>query len=411
MKKNLIILFSIFLLQQSNAAVTDSRYFPWITPPIIRSLDTYSGVTSNLFFVFANDAYANGSKTKQEISDIWGIYNEKEMSDALLFIGQTTPLLAQWQTLRAIDWHVKQNIEGQGIQIVGEHPISQHFAIGYNLGYMHLFSDQLFTIPNQSAREMGVTPSQVAELDLERREMFNQLGLNSSQWSASGLLDSVLYLRCGKAWEYQAKCREIGLDGFVGIILPTGKERECTNTSSIPFGGNGATGFFIGTDNSFELKEDMIFGFSLQYTTRLKKTIMERIPVLKENFLFGALQGKVSIHQGNTFCISPYFYLGNLRDGFDFCIQYSYTNHSGDVWIDARKNQIIPSNLNGIYNKSKWQSDYISLTLLYDSAKVIKRDTKLQPALEFSWNIPVQLLSGQQVSRSNELSLGIEVCF
>jgi hypothetical protein len=410
MKKNLLLLLGMLVLQNTTAAVIDNRYFPWNNPPIIHSLEPYSGVTSNLFFVFADEAYASGSKDKRGIPEIWGLYDEKQMSDALLFIGQTTPLLAQWQLLRNIEWHVKQKIEGQGIQITGEHAIYKDLSFGYTLGYMHLFSDQLFSIPKRVAREMAVTPAQEEELDRERREMFDQLGLATSQYSASGLLDTTLYFRFGKAWEYQAKCREVSLNVFGGIILPSGQVRHSSNTGSIPFGGNGAFGYFAGTDNSFELKEDMTVGFWLELSARRKKTIHERLPVKQENYLFGALTGDVSIDPGLTTKIRPYLFLGNLRDGFDVCIQYSYTNHQGDVWVDARKDQTIPSNLNGLFKKSEWESDYVSLTVLYDSGKVVKRDS-LHPSLRFSWDIPMRLLTAHEVSRTHAISLGIEICF
>lgn len=411
MKKNLVIFFSIFLLQNCFGAVIDNRYFPWINPPAIRTLERYSGITSNLFFVFADEAYASSLKDKIGIPEIWGVYDQKQMSNALLFIGETTPLLPQWQLQRSIDWYVKQKIQGQGLQIKGEHYIYNGFSFGYNTGYMHLSSDQAFILPKSTIREMALTIPQQEELDRERREMFNQLGLTSSQSSASGFIDTVIYFKYGKAWEYQAKCRTVALSISAGMLIPSGKKRECFNTGSLPFGGDGATGFFVSTDDSFELKEDLTAGFSLELCNRLKKNIQERIPVDgQSNYLFGALEGPIDLDAGFTVRVSPYILLGNLRDGFDLSLQYTYTNHSGDMWKDARQNQTIPSNLNGLYKKSEWESDYVSLTVLYDSGKVLQRNS-FEPSVIFTWDIPVRLLTAHEVSRTNSISLGIELSF
>ncbi len=410
MKKNIVIFLSIFLIKNFAAAVIDNRYFPWNNPPIIHTLEPYSGLRGDLFFVNGNDAFGDHSHEKKGIPEIWGLYDQKQMSDAIIFIGETSPLLAQWQILRNITWHVKQKLEGQGLQFSGEHALYKGLSFGYSTGFMHLFSDQIFVIPRSVITEMTLSVAQQEELDRERRAMFNQLGLTSSQWSTYGFLDTVLYARYGKTWEYKAKCREISLSLLGGVIVPSGQKRDFFNTASVPFGGNGATGFFIGTDNTFELKEDMTFGLSLQLTTRLTKKMKERLPVIQENYLFGALSGNVSVDPGVTTKIKPYLMLGNIRDGLDICVQYAYTNHSGDDWTDIRQDATIPSNLNGMFKKSQWESDYVSLTVLYDSGKVVKCDS-LRPSLRFSWDIPMRLLSAHEVSKTNAVSLGIEVCF
>lgn len=409
--KTRISLLAVICMQLYSATVIDNRYFPWNNPPIVRSTSTYSGFTPYAFFVFADDAYGTIVKEKIGISEIWGPFDEINLSNALLTIGDTSPVLAEWQYYGSLPWEIRQRLEGQGLQLVGEHRVYKGLSVGYNTGFMRLFSTQLFSLTKNTIRRLTISPSQLEQLDEERRTMFEQLNLDTSQDKTIGLLDTVVYFRYGHAWDYQAKCKTVNLGIFGGVIIPTGVTRQYDNTASVPFGGNGATGFVIGTDDSFELKEDLYAGFYLQLTHRFKKTFNERMPIKGQtNFLFGAVDGPLSIDQGLTVKFRPYIFLGNLRDGFDVCLQYSFTHHDGDVWTDKRINPTIPSDLNGLYDKSEWMSDYVSLSLFYDSGRVEKHDS-LRPVFRFSCDIPVKLLNAKDVSRTYAITFGLETAF
>ena len=411
MKKKFLILsvFSLFTPSETNY-FAGNRYFPWLSTPVDCGLEPYSGVRPTLFFITADEAYAHGPKHKQGIPEIFGVYDQKAMSDDLIALGLPTPLLPQWQIMKSIPWYVSQKLEGQGIRIGGEHAVYKGLSLGYVFGFMHLFSDQSFNLLPITIKEMGLQPAQIGLLDQERREMFAELGLDSSQWAKSGLLDTVLYARYGRAWEYEAKCRQVSLSVMGAIVLPSGELRDPNNTASVPFDGDGRFGFFLGTDDAFELKEDLTVGVQIALGHRSKKTVTERMTLNEKNFLFGALEGDVSIDPGVTFAIRPYGIVGNLRDGFDIYLQYSYANHSGDLWQDARINPVVPSNLNGMYDKTAWVAEYVSLTVLYDSGRVVKND-EIRPSLLFSWDIPVHIFGSEESSKTNRISVGVEVCF
>lgn len=400
-------------------AVPDNRYIPFHSPVFIRSMSAaksnasalFSGLRPSLFFINGNEAYASGSKEKRMIPEILGVYDQRIMNDALLAIGQTTPLLAQWQLQTSIEWQVRQRIEGFGVQLGGEYAFTPYVSAGFQMGMLRVLSDQEFILPRSTVRDLGLLTAQEYELDRERRAMFNQLGLTESQWAASGLLDTTVYGRIGRAWEYQAKCRQVSLSLYSGMVIPTGLRREPANTSSFAFGSsNGSLGLFIGTDNQFELKEDMVAGLHIQLSGRTSKITTERLPVKQENYLFGALQGQVAVDPGVTLMIRPSVMMGNLRDGFDIGVAYALVHHGGDTWKDLRTSQSIPSNLNNIHDKTHWNSEYVTLTIAYNPAKVVRR-TGLFPSVYFSWDIPVHMIKAHEVSRTHALALGVELEF
>ena len=63
-----------------------------------------------------------------------------------------------------------------------------------------------------------------------------------------------------------------------------------------------------------------------------------------------------------------------------------------------------------IRTTSVWNSEYISLTVFYDSGRVIRRES-WQPIITFGWDVPVKFLVAENVSKTHTISFGMDIRF
>lgn len=422
-KKQLLSLF-VLLAGASGleAMVADSRYFPWYPHSYERTIKRRSICEAGAFFVTASSARGNEAKEHIGIPEIWGGYDQKQISDAIGIVGKTSSLLAQWQLQKVIAWDMKGKMEGQGGGLQFEFGFKNGFSFGGSIGAMHLTSDIRYSIPQVTIRDMGLTASQQNQLDAERRAMNETLGFPYAQWSKSGFTDGEFHARWGFLTEYRLKCRKVDGGVFGGVLVPTGVVRDPNNPASVPFGGNGHVGFYGGLESMFEIKEDWELSVRVQVSKRLAKTQVERMPVNYESVLFGAVEGPVRVDPGATFLFTPAFTMHDLRDGFGAGAQYCMAIHGGDVWTDKRTDQSIPTTLgprysNGywdnttsIYTKSQWAAEYCVLTIFYDPDR-LTTDEGARPQVVFQWDIPINIFVAEEVSKTNTISLGLSFHF
>ncbi len=425
-KKHLLTLFVLLTgVAKLEAMVADSRYFPGYPHPYERTLERRSIFEAGAFFVTASNARGNESLEHIGIPEIWGFYDQKQLSDAIEMIGKTSPLLSQWQIQRTIVWDMNAKMEGQGGYFQVEFGSKHGISFGGSTGVMHLTSDLRFFLPAASRRvtlttgvtvdsdprrDLMLSPAQEEQLDAERRAMNTILGFDSVHWSATGFTDTELHLRYGFVSEYRLKCRKIDGGVFLGALIPSGVKRQPINPASVPFGGNGFSGIYGGLEGTFELKEDWELNLRIQGSKRFAKTQNSRIPVNYESILFGALEGPLRIDPGASFYFSPTFTVDDLRDGFGFALQYCMAIHGGDVFTDERPDQTIPSTLNGLYNKSKWAAEYGVVTLFYNHDK-IRTDEGVWPYIVLQCDIPMHLMVSEDFSKTTTLSLGVSFHF
>lgn len=409
-KHLMLLLGTLIVTTQSLAMVADNRYFPWYGQPYARTVEKRSNLQSELFFITGDDAYGDSSKEKKGIPELWGTYDQKLLSEAIIEIGLTTPLLAQWQFQRKIEWTVQQKIEAQGLSFRGEWALMNRLSVGASGGLMRANCNQTFKIPHVTKKDLSLTPSQEEELDRERRAMNDLIGLTGTQWKKTGLLDTVIYFRWGGTWDYFLKSRQVDAGVTGGVYIPSSEARDINNAASIPFGGNNTAGLFVGGDFALELKEDWTFGMAMHLSNRFKKTQKRRLPVKKENHLFGATTGNVEVDEGVTFVWNPYFKFGDLQDGLGVHLGYTLAVHAGDVWTDKREDKTITVDLNNIYKLSRWDAEYLSLHVFYDSGKVTKTD-KIRPIITFNWDVPIKVFAAKDVSKTHKIALGIAFTF
>ncbi len=404
-KQLLALLVAASFVSGLQAMVSDSRYFPWYQRFYDRTYERRSIIDVEAFFVTAGSARGNESIPHIGIPEIWGVYDEKQLSDALLLLGQTTPLLAQWQLQTKIPWIMKGKIEGQGFSLVAELGGRHGLSLCASTAVMHVTCNQQFILPRTTQSSMGLLPAQELELDSERRQINEQLGFKEAQWSKSGMCDTEVYLRYGFVKDYAWKFRKIDVGAYAGALIATGVKKDPNNPASVPFAGDGHSGFFVGAEGFFEIKEDWNVGLRMQVNSRVAKTREGRMPINNETVLYGAISGPVRIDPGATFIFTPCFRMGDLRDGWGLSVQYLLAFHGGDVWTDMRPVKTIPTTLNGLYKKSEWTAEYLAVNIFYDSDRV-KSDDRVHPLLNFQWSIPLHLMAEKQVSKTNLVSLG-----
>lgn len=410
-KKQIRILVVLLLgVSGLKGMVADSRYFPWYPHSYQRAFNERSILESGAFFAVANGARGTEALEHIGIPEIWGIYDQKMISDALMRVHKPTPLLAEWQLQRTIPWQMYGKIAGQGFYLQGELGFENGFSFGGSTSAMHVTSVERFTLPSQTIRDMNLLPSQILELDNERRAMNDLLGLTGAQWSKSGMTDSEVHVRYGILKEYVAKCRKVDAGVFAGLLLPTGVIRDVNNPASVPFGANGHFGYYVGLEGMFELKEDWILGIRLQLEDLLSRTQEMRMPVNDETILYGAIVGPAKVEPGVTVVFCPSFTMADLRDGLGAGIQYTMAVHAGDVWTDKRTDQTIPTTLNDLYEKSKWAAEYLSVSVFYDPNRET-RDARTYPIINFKWDIPIKVFVSERVSKTNLISLGFSFHF
>lgn len=408
----------LFSYSTTYAMVADNRYFPWYGQQFSRNFDAQSHVSSELFFIVGDKAFGRPEKIgqtgnideKKGIPEVWGVYDQKVQSDVLIALGIASPLYAQWQAKRAIEWDVDQKLEGQGYLFRGEWELPHHWYVGCSGGFMKVHSMLSFEIPRTTRNDLVLTAQQEIELDNQRRTMNQLIGLTIPQWSATGLLDTQVYVRYGNTWEYVLKCRQVDAGVWSGFYIPSGVKRSINNPASVPFGGNGAGAFFCGADIALELKEDVTLGCAAHLSQRFTKTYARRLPLKKENHLFGGTTGLVKVYPGVTTVFNSYIMLGDLRDGVGARIGYSLAIHAGDVWADRRVSPSIAVDLNKINARSRWKGECFSINVHYDVNKVIKY-TQVHPVISFNWDVPVHFFAAKNVSKTHKVSLGIEFPF
>jgi hypothetical protein len=409
-KQVMLVITALVVTTQSHAMSINNRYLPWYTQPFGRTIEKRSHLQTELFFMTGDKAFHQSSDESKGIPEVWGKYNQKTANDVLLFMNIASPLRAQWQAEKSILWDVDQKIESQGLTLKGEWTIGRGISFGGSSSLMRINCNQTFSIPFDTRKAMHLTPDQENQLDSQRRAMNELIGITSTQWSETGLSDTELYVRWGNVWEYELKSRQVDAGIKTGFYFSSGVKRDEDNPASIPFGSNGMNGFFFGGDIALEVKEDWTVGMAMQLSKHFEKIQKRRLPVKKENYLFGGTTGTIEIDPGVTFVWNPFLRLGDLQDGVDAHIGYTLAHHAGDVWTDKRADKTITVDLNDMYKLSKWDAEYLSIYVSYDPSKVTKKD-KVQPIITINWDAPVKVFVAEDVSKTHKIALGIAFDF
>ena len=401
-----MVILAFLLCASAQATISDSRFIPWYQQTHIRNYDS-SLFTSSLFFITGDSAYGNEGVKYRGIPELYGLFDQVQVGLAAQAVGKNDPLNPNWKTMNSIEWNVHGKIQGQGFSLNYYQNIGQYISVGMNVNFLHLVSHQKFVLPSKTILDMHISPAQQLDLDAQRRELLQNLGLSDVHWSHKGFSDTFFFIRLGNSSEYMHKCRYISIGTTVGIIAPTSKQRDNKYAASLPMGGEGLVGFLWGLDLQSELKEDWWVGVSLELIKRFSKVQNRRLSVNGEPEIFGAIIGDVEVDPGVTMSFSPFVRFNEIRDGLNFQAQYFYQIHAHDVWTDKRKETSIPINFTNIIKKSHWESEYLLFKLSYDGHGAMHS----LPTITFAWDIPLKFLKPEESVKAQKVSLGFEYSF
>lgn len=392
------------------AIVVDSRYFPLYDRVFSRSLGRSSRVGADLFFTTAQHARNMTGYDDLGIPELRGCFDQICVGKAIEAIGKTNPLSPQWQIASSIPWKMSGKIQSEGFGFTLKKSLGDYLGVGFSSGIMHVSSRIDFTLRANVQKEFGLDEGGILGLDRERRQALILLGLDAPQWSVTNMLDTDVYLRVGKIWEYQFKTRRIDVNGTVGCLIPTGQERDENNPASIPFGGDGHWGVYGVLNVDFELKEDLSLGCSAFAEKRLKKTKLRRLIVRGEPLFFGAVLGQSQVDPGYTAGFSPYLIIEEIREGLGCYAQYFYAHHMHDCWEDCREDGSVDVCLLKAQTTSNWVNEYFTFNVFYDFGKTDDISERV-PRLSIAIDIPTRFLGAHDVSKTYQVSLGFEVYF
>ncbi len=390
--------------------VCDSRYFPWYSRPFHRTVNEQSRFDVGLFFTSAGSAIGDEAHPNKPIPELWGIYDQKKMSDAMIQLGMTSPLLAQWQLQSKIEWVVNGEIKSQGIYFYGDYDITHGISVGGSLFVGHFAASQTFVIPRATKTALALTTSQEAQLDAERRQMFEMLGMTEAQWSVTAPSDVEMHLRWGTVQEYVARCRTVDIGTSFFVYFPTSPARNEDNPAAVPISGGRFWGLAWGVDGAFELKEDLTVGLQFSVSKRLSKTLTKRIPIQDEPYIFGAITGSAKLEHDPVIYFNPYVTLGNIRGGLSASVGYTVNYYGGTVWTDKRIDQTIPSTLNNVNKNSEWCAEYVNILFAYNFDSVHQAHP-MHPVFTATWDIPLHFMGSHDFARSQMVTIGMEVRF
>lgn len=405
MKK--IILSTFLLLSVSlECTFSDSRFIPWYQQTFLRDGAPFS-LRSQLFFVTGDNAYGSESVKKRGIPEVYGLFDQRQMGLAAQAVGAVNPLDPIWQLYNTVKWNMHGKIQGQGTSFSAEYKAHDYITLGIQTNFIHISSSQKFVLPVETIQEMGLTAAQQIELDDQRRQLLRNLGFTDNHWSRKGFSDTLFYVRLGTSADYSYKCKFISLGTTFGLIAPTSKQRDIKHAAAIPFHAEDMAGFTWGIDAQSELKEDLWVGGYFSIGKRFSKIQERRLSVKGEAEIFGATQGDVYIDPGVTVSFSPFIRLNDIRDRFNFHLQYVYQFHARDVWSDKRINQTIPVTFTNNIKTSRWESEYLLFKIGYDYIENEEKNLELT----FGWDIPLKFLKPEESVKAQKVSIGFEYNF
>ncbi len=410
LKRHLLVLLTVWLLGGATvrARIFDNRYFFLYTLPRMRHACYPSYMRFQPFIMAARHAFGDKDDTIQ-ISALQGPYDQAIIARALVAAGitETNILPSDLQTLSSIPWLLKNKVQAEGIGFGCSWRFNNAVELGIASVFMHARSHFEYKL---SSDNLDLKSSDISELYSVNQRMHELLSLEPAQWAESGIGDIDAYIRWGRVWEYTARFKKIDTGVTLGFLFPTGHRRDIDNPASLPFGGNGHYGIYGALEGQFELREDWLAGFTLTLSKRLKRTFVERLPILgelSESSNFGAILGSAATDPGITVVFAPYFALEHLREGLGIRIIYTIARHTEDtIQTDAVPQEA----LQFVRARSAWGADHVTVNVLYDFGSP-ENPQKIWPVISLAWDIPVNFIVSERVSKTHTISLVLEVDF
>lgn len=399
-----------------------SRYFPFLERTEEYLIKKRSHLTTSFLYLNASTSF-NWGGGNGGIPELWGKYDLKDVIASLQTVDPTAdPIFAATgghvYDGRSIRFKAGGKMRGQGILLNYEHDTKwAGLQFGASLPIIHLSTTSRFDFDRQASDAIFNDPflsqhaldQQEFTVDKIRRQTHQTIGFRGNLWDETGFGDLDLHVRWNHIFDHVLMMRTIDLNLQFGVIVPTGITSENDSPISLSIGSNGHWGIYGDIVTGFEMKQDLTIGLMLGLAHLFPHTRNIKIPVATEPAIFSSLIGRVRMEPGLTFKFSPYLVLGNLTDGLDFQVRYTYLRHNIDHWQDVGNLQqsYLHKDSSIVRQKedlSKWRAHYITMQVTYDT-KVAEKNCIFDPVLIAGYDIPV---SGGQICKTHQITVGIE---
>ncbi|NDD53559.1 hypothetical protein EBZ39_06735 [bacterium] len=402
------------LAQFSFASNNVNRYFPLLERPSTYVQSKGSSLTGSALYMLGSTADKRGGG-KVGIPELWGKYDLRDVIESYLTVNPAANNPAQvvmgnnaWVN-QNLPFSVSGRIEGVGLLLNGQLETGlRGLWLGAQLPIMSIRSSTRFNLNLQTSPENTILADRI------RRYTHEQLGFKLNQVTKSGLGDLDAHMRFQAMFDHVLLMRTINLAFQTGVLAPTGISRDVQVPAAVPVGSDGHWGMYVDFAPAFELKQDITVGALLGLTHLFSRTKNVRLPVNKEPAIFSALVAKTYTEPGFTLKLSPYLTLGNLSDGLDFQVRYTYLRHAMDTQIDVRDDKTVPSYLQRdadliarTKDLSKWRAHYMTFSLSYDTAVAMEK-IKFAPCLFISYDMP---MNSNAFTKTHVVQLGLELHF
>ncbi len=397
-------------------------------------------MTASLFYTTASSAGGRDGG-KAGVAELWGKYDLKDVIASYVAVtGAADPALKIDSSLagQPIKFKLDGGVRTAGVMLGGEwalwtriinrpasadqaaHNSNHRFSLGMSLPALYSTATVRYSFnPKEPedkvaalirARGMNIATGEVdvergvamasRTFDLLRRTTHELVptGLKRNTLSEGGLGDLTLHIRAANYYDHVWLTKAINWIGQFGVVVPTStiaSSQRRWHPGAIPFGNNGHWGFAIENAIAVELKQDITIGLLWNTTLFAPHTTERRLPVGSEPAPWSSLMGKVRVQDGGYIKLSPFIKLGNMAEGLDLEVRYSYLRHGRDVWTDKRTDQTIQSFLQKdravieTFEKlTSWRGHFVSFTLNY-TPKYTEEHIKFAPAFFLSYDMPI----------------------
>lgn len=430
MKRNIFLFGALFFLLSSSRfcqASTMNRVFTTLERPDKYVIHDRSRLDATFFYLNASTAHRRGGGSGG-IPELWGKYDLQDVIGSLRAVRPTAnPVRDITGNDDLLDKSIKFKMQGTvhacGTALNYERDLRWNgLQLGLTLPIISVQATSRFEFDRTNSdaqfNSLRLTDRQKERQDLIvdkiRRQTHQTIGFTGNEWNKTGLGDLDAHVRWHKNIDHALLMRSIDVNMQLGVLAPTGILSETKTPVSLSVGTNGHWGVYSDMVTEFELKQDLTLGFMWGVTHLVPHTRSLRVSYGDEPTVFSTLVAPIQITPALTWKISPYLILGNLTDGLDFQVRYTYLRHNDDRWADRRTVPAVQSYLqrdNDMIDRkerlSRWRAHYVTMQLTYDT-KEAQRKMRFEPTFTVGYDMP---MAGNGIAKAHQLNIGIQLHF
>jgi hypothetical protein len=211
-------------------------------------------------------------------------------------------------------------------------------------------------------------------------------------WKRSGIGDVVMRIAWDKHFPQWRKpvLRDVRLDTYVGLALPTGQKSDINALFSMPFGNEGGASLLFG--GGIELTWGRYFKGALHVD--LSKTLgVRRVWRIKNFYDQTDLLFLAKAHARKTFGMTQRYKIqgefGNCLPGFTLRCAYYHVKHNRDRYAlyDSPYSENIA---NSALSLQEWTTHDFVISSEFDCGCVLRRNMVVAPRLNAFYKIPIK---------------------